>query len=96
MSILNKDFKIKQEGNLRTLEIYLYGDIQGDYYNFWGDKVESKTSANYVKNALGIKKKNFIFYVNGPENMIYILMRMDWMVQNILLKTIFIYFQMII
>lgn len=52
MSILNKDFKIKQEGNLRTLEIYLYGDIQGDYYNFWGDKIESKTSANYVKNAL--------------------------------------------
>lgn len=52
MSILNKDFKIKQEGNLRTLEIYLYGEIQGDYYNFWGEKVQSKTSANYIRSVL--------------------------------------------
>lgn len=67
MSILNKDFKIKQEGNLRTLEIYLYGDIQGDYYNFWGEKIESKTSANYVKNALNKAGKvdNINIYIDS-------------------------------
>lgn len=52
MNNLNRDYEIKQEGNLRTLELYLYGEIQGDYYNFWGDKVRSTTSANYVRGAL--------------------------------------------
>ena len=50
---LNKAFEIKQEGNLRTLEIYLYGEIQGDYYDWWNSKiVESTTSANYVRKAI--------------------------------------------
>lgn len=50
---LNKTFEVKQEGNLRTLEIYLYGEIQGDYYDYWKDEtVESTTSANYVRKAI--------------------------------------------
>lgn len=52
--MLNKQYDIKQIGeNKRTLEIYLYGEIQGDYYDFWLDEiVESTTSANYVRKAL--------------------------------------------
>lgn len=52
--MLNKQYDIKQIGeNKRTLEIYLYGEIQGDYYDWWSGKVvESTTSANYVRKAL--------------------------------------------
>lgn len=50
---LNKAFEIKQESNLRTLEIYLYGEIQGNYYDWWYDNiVESTTSAYYVHKAI--------------------------------------------
>lgn len=52
--MLNKKFDIKQIGeNNRTLDIYLYGEIQDDYYDCWRDrKIESTTSANYVRKAL--------------------------------------------
>lgn len=49
--MLNKVFNIKQTGELKVLELYLYGDIQGDYDSFFG-RVESKTSVNYVQKAI--------------------------------------------
>lgn len=52
MNKVNQNYNIKQEGNLRTLELYLYGEIQPDYYNFFGEKIKSKTSAQYVKETL--------------------------------------------
>lgn len=50
---LRQKFEIKQLGEARTLEIYLYGEIQGDRINFWTGQVEeSTTSANYVRKAI--------------------------------------------
>lgn len=51
--MLNRSYKIKQSGELRTLELYLYGEIEGDYYDWLQDKFfESTTSANYIKKTL--------------------------------------------
>ena len=53
MKNLQKKFEIKQIGDVRTLELYFYGEIQKDYYDWWtGELVESKTSSEYVKKAL--------------------------------------------
>ncbi len=49
--MLNKRFNVKQQGENKVLEIYLYGEIQPDYDSFFG-KVESKTSAEYVQKAI--------------------------------------------
>lgn len=50
---LHKNFEVKQIGEARTLEIYLYGEIEGDYFDWWtGRNVESKTSANYIRKAI--------------------------------------------
>ena len=49
----NKPFEIRQVCGVRTLELTLYGEIEGDYYDWWsGEKVESTTSARYVQNAV--------------------------------------------
>lgn len=51
--MLNKNFNIKQLGEKKVLDIYLYGDIQKDYIDFWTwEKVESTTSAAYVQKAI--------------------------------------------
>ena len=53
MSDLHKNYEVKQLGQERVLEIYLYGEIESDYYDWWTGKiVESKTSANYVRKAI--------------------------------------------
>lgn len=50
---LHKNYEVKQLGQERVLEIYLYGDIESDYFDWWTGKViESKTSANYVRKAI--------------------------------------------
>lgn len=44
-------YGIKQQAG--KLTIYLYDDIEGDYYDWWnGKNIESPTSANSVKKAL--------------------------------------------
>lgn len=47
-------FSIRQQAdNLNTLDIYIYDNVEGDSYNWWtGEKIESETSANYVKQVL--------------------------------------------
>lgn len=53
MKNLQKKFEIKQIGDMRMLELYFYGEIQKDYFDWWtGKLVESKTSSEYVKKAL--------------------------------------------
>lgn len=39
-------------GNSDTLEIYLYGDIQEGYYDWWDDTYYADNSANRIKNEL--------------------------------------------
>lgn len=43
---------IKQSATPGMLEIYIYGDVEGDYYDWWGDLVESDTSAKHFKAEL--------------------------------------------
>lgn len=44
---------IKQQASNNSLDIYLYDDIQGDGEDWWtGEKIESETSANHVKQVL--------------------------------------------
>ncbi|MBQ7505317.1 MAG: Clp protease ClpP [Ruminococcus sp.] len=50
--MLNRDFNVVQQNGKSVLEIFLYGDIQGDYFNFWGERITSKTSAGYVQRAI--------------------------------------------
>lgn len=46
-------WEIKQEIEPNTLEMYIYGNVQGDGYDWWTDEViESETSANHFRNEL--------------------------------------------
>jgi ATP-dependent protease ClpP protease subunit len=67
----------KQKGTLKvqqsvsnpdTLELYYYGAICGDSYNWWtGEAVESETSANYLKNVLSKypDTQHIVMFVNS-------------------------------
>lgn len=48
-----------------ALELYIYGDVEGDYYDWWGDLQESETSANHFRDALAQ-------YPNAAEITVYI------------------------
>ena len=51
--MLRKCFEVKQIAQNKVLEIYLYGEIRTDWYDWWnGQVVESTTSANYVRKAV--------------------------------------------
>ena len=53
--MLRKCFEVKQIAQNKVLEIYLYGEIRADWYDWWnGQVVESTTSANYVRKAVVI------------------------------------------
>lgn len=46
-------FELKQSADLDTLDLYYYGYIRGDYYDWWRDeKVISETSANHLRQEL--------------------------------------------
>lgn len=46
-------WELKQATQPDTLEMYIYGYIEGDYYDWWNDEVvESETSANHFRNEL--------------------------------------------
>lgn len=54
--------------NQEVLEIYIYGYIEGDSYNWWtGEKIVSKTSADYFREELAKYQnlKQIILYVNS-------------------------------
>ena len=49
----NRNYKIKQiADNQSVLQIYLYGEIEPSYLNIWGDLIEAKTSAEYIRKAI--------------------------------------------
>lgn len=51
--MLRKQFVVKQIKESKVLDIYLYGEIRADWYDWWnGTIVESTTSANYVRKAV--------------------------------------------
>lgn len=66
------EFK-QQAENKEILDLYIYGDIESDYYDWWYGEVESETSANHFKNELaqytGIKQINL--YVNTYGGSVY-------------------------
>lgn len=65
----SKIWRLKQQVNdPTTLDIYIYGEIEGDSYDFWSDmKIESDTSANHFKEELAKYSdiKNINLYVNS-------------------------------
>lgn len=49
-----KIWDLKQSANdPGALEMYIYGDVQGDYFDWWTwEQIASETSANYFRNEL--------------------------------------------
>lgn len=50
---MKRMWELKQSAEPGTLDIYIYGDVKGDGYDWWTDEViESETSANHLRNEL--------------------------------------------
>lgn len=46
-------WELRQAAEPGVLELYIYGDVEGDYYDWWtGELVRSETSANAFRDAL--------------------------------------------
>lgn len=46
-------WEIKQQTDPNVLELYIYGDVEGDGYDWWYcEPIESETSANHFRNEL--------------------------------------------
>ena len=46
-------WEIRQSANDGTVDIYIYGDVEGDSHDWWTDEViESETSANHFRDEL--------------------------------------------
>lgn len=57
-----------------TLEMYIYGDVEGDYFDWWTwSMVESETSANHFRNELAKypDAKQINLYVNSYGGSVY-------------------------
>lgn len=51
---MKRIWELKQAAQAGVLELYIYGDVEGDGYDWWsGQTVESETSANHFRNELG-------------------------------------------
>lgn len=50
-----------------TLDLYIYGHVESDYYDWWGDKHESETSAEHFRAELSKypNAKNINIYINS-------------------------------
>lgn len=63
-----KLWELKQSTQPDTLDMYIYGDVEGDYYDWWNDReIESETSANHFREELAkypdVKQINI--YINS-------------------------------
>lgn len=61
-------WQIKQSAETDTLDLYIYGDVEGDYFDWWEwEMVESETSANHFREELNkypdVKRINI--YINS-------------------------------
>lgn len=69
---MSKQFKkmwqLKQSANADTLDMYIYGDVEGDYFDWWNwEMVESETSANHFREELSKypDAKRINIYINS-------------------------------
>lgn len=65
---MKKFWELKQAVEPDILELYIYGDVEGDYFDWWTwETVESETSANHFRNELAkypdVKQINI--YINS-------------------------------
>lgn len=61
-------WELKQAASPGTLELYIYGDVEGDSYDWWRDEViRSETSANAFRDALAAHPdvKQIDLYINS-------------------------------
>lgn len=61
-------WQLKQSTDPKVLDMYIYGDVEGDYYDWWNDvEVRSETSARHFREELakheGINQINI--YINS-------------------------------
>ena len=75
MSNSQSKLQFKQSAEIpSSLDIYIYGDIEGDDYDWWtGETIESETSANHFKKELA-KYPNATqinLYVNSSGGYVY-------------------------
>lgn len=70
-----KTWEFKQlASNLDSVDLYVYGDIESDSYDWWWDEtIESETSANHFKNELEkySQVKEINLYVNSYGGSVY-------------------------
>lgn len=65
MSNDKRMWELRQAAQDNTLDLYIYGDVESDGYNWWGDLVRSETSANFFRDELAR-------YPNATQINIYI------------------------
>ena len=72
---IKKTWELKQQTNdPATLDMYLYGDIENGYYDWWDDEeVKSETSADYFREELAKYPdvKNINLYCNSFGGSVY-------------------------
>ena len=60
-------WELRQSASPDALDLYIYGDVESDGYDWWGEVIESETSANTFRAALtehaGAKQINV--YINS-------------------------------
>lgn len=50
---IKRMWKVKQSAEPNTLDLYIYGNVEGDYYDWWsGEVIKSETSANMFREEL--------------------------------------------
>lgn len=61
-------WELKQAVEPNTLELYIYGDVEGDSYDWWTDEtIQSETSAAHFREELGKypDARNINLYINS-------------------------------
>ena len=69
-----KVWEFKQSANQDTLEMYVYGDVESDSYDWWtGQNIESETSADHFRNELAKypDAKQINIYINSYGGSVY-------------------------
>ena len=71
---MTRMWELKQSANLEEVDLYIYKEIEGDYYDWGKDEiVESETSANHFKNELekysNVSQINI--YINSNGGSVY-------------------------
>lgn len=68
MSKYKPMWELKQSAERGALDLYIYGDVEGDGYDWWsGEVIESETSANALRDALAehANAKQINVYINS-------------------------------